>query len=823
MSGECILVIDDSKEIVRHLTERVLPTFGYKTLFAYDGQSGLKLIRESNPDLIMLDYNLPEMTGIDVLRQMAQESLGAPVVLMTGYGSELSAIEAFRLGAKDYLIKPFTIDEIVDTIDRALGETRLLHDKEELAEQLRRTKVELSRQSQEMETLFSIGKAITSLLSVGQVLERVLEAATYLTDAEDSTIWLVDGSGESLRAYEKRGGQAASDAQLVPVEGSQIGQVMRTGRPLRQSFFTGRSVRTRNGILAHAILYVPLKLRGVTMGVLEVTNREARRSFSRRDEFLLSFLGDYAAIALENARVFQAADQALAAGLEELHTLIEITRTITSTLDLNEVLRLTIHQVHDSWHIEASSLWLLDEHRHCLRVLANVGTPHDVLSQFEIPIGRGFVGYVVQTGKWIMTNHAAQHDLHFRDVDAATGFETRSILSVPLTFRGRVIGALQLLNKQDGDFDDRDVEKAISIGAAVAIATTNALLYQELESRRHYLEATMEYSENPILITDAHNTLLMLNRQAQERLYVREADIGQALSDIAALTELGQILAPPVQDVYQREVTFTDGSMWQLRIVQIPGNGRILTFQDTFKFKELKRIKDQFVANFSHDMRAPLNIVIGFANSLSLAGPLTAQQELFVNSILKATGTMMDLVNGLLELAKIDALQQTFQPCDLNHIITDAIHSFQDQALSHNIRLIFHTDHEAEIVVGDPNQLRSAITNLLDNAIKYSLPGSEIQVALQGHPDHILLQVKDQGTGISDADMPYIFERFYRGQNTSNGIQGIGLGLALVQSIVRAHGGQVWVQSRPNEGSTFYLSLPVLKGGSFKPPAPPTR
>ena len=480
MSGECILVIDDSKEIVKHLTERVLPTFGYKTLYAYDGQTGLRIIREKTPDLIMLDYNLPEMTGIDVLREMAQESLSTPVLLMTGYGSEQSAIEAFRLGAKDYLIKPFTVDEIVETIDRALVETRLHHDKQELAEQLRRNKVELSRQSQEMETLFSIGKAMTSLLNADKVLDRVLEAAVYLTDAEESIIWLADDSGEYLHAFGESGNRDDAQPRKVSIESSQVGQVMRSGRPLRQSFFVGRGT-TKDGPVTRAVLYVPLKLRGFTKGVLEVSNRHARRSFSRRNEFLLSFLADYAAIALENAQVFHAADQALAASLDELNTLIEITRTITSTLDLDEVIRLTIKQVHDSWRIEASSLWLLDESKQCLRVLANVGTPDDILSQFEIPLGRGFVGYVAKTGKWILTNNAPEHERHYREVDTLTGFSTRSLLSVPLTFRGKVIGALQLLNKMDGDFDDRDVERALSIGAAIAIGITNAILFEDAD------------------------------------------------------------------------------------------------------------------------------------------------------------------------------------------------------------------------------------------------------------------------------------------------------------------------------------------------------
>lgn len=484
MSGERILIIDDSREIVKHLTEHVLPTFGYNTLHAYDGQTGLAFIREKKPSLVMLDFNLPEMTGIDVLQQMAKESISTPVILMTGYGSELSAIEAFRLGAKDYLIKPFTVDEVVETIERALVETRLLHDKSELAEQLRRVKVEMSRQTHEMNTLSNIGKAITSLLSTDDILGRVLEAATYLTNAEESHIWLSDELGENLHAYEKPV-PGSPPPTLIPINPeSYLGKVMVSGHPMRKAEFSNKGLLVKIGHPAHSILYVPLKLRGVTLGVLGVSNRVTYRAFSKRDEFLLAFLGDYAAIALENARVFQAADKALARRVKELNTLNDITRTITSTLDLDEVVHLTIKHVHASWDIEVASLWWLDETSNSLRVLANVGTPNDILNNMEVPLGEGFVGSVAQTGKWVYTNDAATHPSHFRDVDMHTGFQTHSLLCVPLLFGGTVVGAMQLLNKQGSPFDDQDVERALSIAAAVAIAVTNALRYGESKAAK---------------------------------------------------------------------------------------------------------------------------------------------------------------------------------------------------------------------------------------------------------------------------------------------------------------------------------------------------
>jgi DNA-binding response OmpR family regulator len=150
MAHETILVVDDSAEMVGFLREYILSPQGYRMLSAGDGQTGLEMVVAHKPDLIMLDMSMPRMTGMEMLAALRQTDCRAPVIFMTMHGSENVAVEAFRLGVRDYLAKPFTVEEVQQAVDRALQETRLAREKEELtrnliaAETVRQTVVTLS-------------------------------------------------------------------------------------------------------------------------------------------------------------------------------------------------------------------------------------------------------------------------------------------------------------------------------------------------------------------------------------------------------------------------------------------------------------------------------------------------------------------------------------------------------------------------------------------------------------------------------------------------------------------------------------------------------
>ncbi len=305
MAQERVLVIEDSFETQQLLAELVLEPNGYRPLAAMDGEEGLRLALEENPDLIVLDMQLPKMNGLEVLKALQERGVNIPVIFTTVRESVELVVQAFRLGAQDYVIKPFGPLEMQEAIQRVLTATTLREERDQLTHQLVEANRQLQRQLQELNIIYTIGRSVTSLLEPDRVLNRVVEAAVYLADAEEGILLLLDDAKSELYLRAAKGVDEKTARNLrVRVDDSAAGRVIKSGRPV---FLTGDRARITASYVAKSLLYLPLRVpdRGVT-GVLGVINRETERPFSERDIFLLSALADYAAIAIGNARLFEA-------------------------------------------------------------------------------------------------------------------------------------------------------------------------------------------------------------------------------------------------------------------------------------------------------------------------------------------------------------------------------------------------------------------------------------------------------------------------------------------------------------------------------------
>jgi diguanylate cyclase (GGDEF)-like protein/PAS domain S-box-containing protein len=306
MSHEIVLVVDDNRQISDFLAETVLPGMGYDVQVARDANSAIKVVkqRNGNLDLMLLDLQLPDLTGLDLLRRLAKDGFHIPTILMTGHGSEQVAAEAFRLGVHDYLSKPLDEDLLTAAITRSLAESRLQREKTLLNQQL-------EEQVAWLTSLSKVGQSVTSTLDVGEVLVRIVEASVSLTNAEEGFLALLDKeSGLLYLRAVKNMDEDSIKTMRIPITDSLVGQVIKSKRPLRAvepSFKAPLKVST--GYLVHSLLHVPILSKGVPLGVLSVTNRKNDIPFKENDEVVLSSLAAYAAVALENADLYLQARQ----------------------------------------------------------------------------------------------------------------------------------------------------------------------------------------------------------------------------------------------------------------------------------------------------------------------------------------------------------------------------------------------------------------------------------------------------------------------------------------------------------------------------------
>lgn len=300
MDKEQILVVDDNRQLGDFLAYRLLPNLGYSGKIVYSGKAALEAIHLSPPTLIILDLELPDMSGLDILRQLNREGLQVPTILFTAHGSEQVAAEAFRLGVQDYLVKPAEPETLEAAISRALTETHLRQ------ETIRLTN-ELKEQVTWLSALAKVGQSVTSSLELDDVLHRIVDAAVQLTQAEEGFLALLDSKGGHefhLRAVKNIDEERARSSH-IPVQDSLIGQAIRSGMPVRKSVESDQqSLKISTGYLVYSLLYVPIFSKGKPLGVLAVDNRTVRRFFARRDEVVLTSLGGYAAVALENVALY---------------------------------------------------------------------------------------------------------------------------------------------------------------------------------------------------------------------------------------------------------------------------------------------------------------------------------------------------------------------------------------------------------------------------------------------------------------------------------------------------------------------------------------
>ncbi|MEO1164602.1 MAG: adenylate/guanylate cyclase domain-containing protein [Chloroflexota bacterium] len=307
MADETILIVDDGEDNRDFIIEYVLEPHGFAYLTAKDGEEGLVKALKHKPDLILLDLQMPKLTGIQVLEQLHARHIEIPVILMTFHGSEDIAIEVYRMGVKDYIKKPYYPEEMLDAIEHALTETRLRREKDALTNRILQANQELQRRLGEFEILYNIGKVVTSTMDLAQLLPQIVDAATRITNAEEGHIALIENKQLVRKAHKAQNSNEAI-ATEKPMRDRIAHHVITNKEAV--TLDAERLRRNAKGNVPLSIACVPVRLSGRVLGALQVINHtEGSREFERNDAMMLQALSDYAAIAIENSRNYQSLRQ----------------------------------------------------------------------------------------------------------------------------------------------------------------------------------------------------------------------------------------------------------------------------------------------------------------------------------------------------------------------------------------------------------------------------------------------------------------------------------------------------------------------------------
>ena len=515
--------------------------------------------------------------------------------------------------------------------------------------------------------------------------------------------------------------------------------------------------------------------------------------------------------------------------VRELSFLHETNQLLTATLDLESVLHSLMTQVRDYFQVEAVSVALLDddgmgeEGTNELIIRVAVGKASEAVTGLRVPLDKGIAGWVTRKAKAILVADAYADRRFYPGIDRKTGFRTETVLAVPITTNQGSIGAIEALNPTADALDEQALDVLSQVADQAAMAITNAELYDRARTAEQRYERLFHGSPVPVFVMDVNTSILDVNRKAVE-LMGRPAEelvgtrwcslLGKQRAECQALFQD----LPKEGDSGSELELSTPKGVRTLRVnmttIDYGGQQAIqLIGHDITELTELERMRDDLMHMVVHDLQNPLSNIVGSLQMMHQAlkhEDKTLPMMDILQVAMRSSRRLRRLIDSLLDLRQLEAGKADLdmipiRPGMLIHEAADLVRPVTDKKEQ---VLATEVPEGLPSVTVDRDMMVRVLTNLLDNAAKFTSTEGHIRLAVERREDSLLFSVFDNGPGIPPDAQEQIFERFTRLENARK-TKGTGLGLPFCKLAVEAHGGRIWVESVPGEGSQFYLTLPV--------------
>ncbi len=510
---------------------------------------------------------------------------------------------------------------------------------------------------------------------------------------------------------------------------------------------------------------------------------------------------------------------------EQLAALYEISRAVNSTLEVGEVLDAILGMTLDLFQAEAGSIMLLQDG--VLRIRCARGLSEEVIRTTEVPLGQGIAGWVARTGEMLLLNGRVDDSRFSNVVDRRD--EITSSLCTPLRSRDGVLGVMMVRRGGTRAFSRGQLDFFASVADQAAVALENARLFRserqragELAVEKQKFQAILADMADGVLVTDGDGCLSHVNAAGRALLGLPEEHLGRPLADWLPGLALESVKERLLQGDGPCEMDATirgEGGPTILRVTAtrlaagLPqADGLVLLLHDVTERVRVERMKSEFLSAVSHELKTPLTTISGFLELMLNREFERSRQVQYLTIGLGEAQRLQRLIEDLLTLSRLESGQFRLQtrPVRLDQVASALVTGFAERYPAFGFR--FSALGNIPVLEVDEDLVSQVLVNLLSNAVKYSPQGGQVEVQVQADGQSVRVSVSDQGIGIPKDKYPYIFDRFYRVDNSlTRTTGGIGLGLANARYIVEGHGGAIWVESAEGQGSRFIFVLPVQR------------
>jgi signal transduction histidine kinase len=393
---------------------------------------------------------------------------------------------------------------------------------------------------------------------------------------------------------------------------------------------------------------------------------------------------------------------------------------------------------------------------------------------------------------------------------------THAKMVVPVLQDQQVIAVISLESDDYNAFNDQHLSFVEKIAQNAAVALQNGQMYQRALQMQDQLKMILNHVVDVVLVVDAQDRVTLINQAAISALGLytnldyagrKFKDVFEHHSEILMLFEAAKAFG----DILTREAKLRNSTLYHANVLPQAQGGWVMALTDISAFKRLDQLQHSLLSSISHDLKQPMQKVNGYLDLLSIHRQMDDKGLEYLQAIEHGVADMDLLIDDLLELAQLEyQTQLQLELIELRPLLQRCIDALDEAANATSLTIHNQIAPETQPVWGDANRLQQALQHILANAVKYSRPEGMIHINAAQRGTLICITIQDQGIGIAPQDQPRIFERFYRVRRSeTDSISGSGLGLPIAKVLIEAHGGKITLESRLNEGTTFYITLPL--------------